>query len=235
MTISLDHVFICTAVNAPEAEALLAFGLIEGSSNVHPGQGTANRRFFFEGGFIELLWVANPLEAQSELTAPTRLWDRCSGSATHQNTRQTDQNIQNSQICPFGIGFSAIGEAAAPPPFESWAYHPRYLPADKSILFAKGTPLSEPELFYLSWPNPQTSSAIQPKQHKAPLQRMLSVSVGMPWVPNLSEAAQKAVSAGLLKFHTSAAYELVIDFQASEAVTLDLRQSLGLVLRGLMQ
>jgi Glyoxalase-like domain len=219
MTISLDHVFICTAINAPEAEALVAFGLIEGSSNVHPGQGTANRRFFFEGGFIELLWVANPLEAQSELTAPTRLWDRWSGSVSN-------------QVSPFGIGFSSTSEVAAPPPFESWAYHPRYLPADKSILFAKDTPLTEPEFFYLSWPNPQISSAMQPKQHKAPLQRMLSVSVGMPSVANLSAASQQAVSAGLLKFHTSAAYELVIDFQASEAVTLDLRATLGLVLRG---
>jgi hypothetical protein len=139
---------------------------------------------------------------------------------------------KNPQICPFGIGFSAAGEAAVPPPFESWAYHPRYLPADKSILFAKGTPLSEPELFYLSWPNPQSSAASQPKQHKAPLQRMLSVSVGMPSLDHLSAASHQAVSAGLLKFHTSAAYELVIDFQASEAVTLDLRATLGLVLRG---
>jgi hypothetical protein len=222
MTISLDHVFICAAINAPEAEALVAFGLVEGSSNVHPGQGTANRRFFFEDGFIELLWVANPLEVQSELTAPTRLWDRWSASVSH----------KNPQICPFGIGFSARGEVAVPPPFESWAYHPRYLPADKSILFAKDTPLTEPELFYLSWPNPQTSSAIQPKRHKAPLQRILSVSVGMPSLSNLSAAAQQATSAGLLKFHTSAVYELVIDFQASEAVTLDLRPALGLVLRG---
>jgi hypothetical protein len=226
MTISLDHVFICTAENAPEAEALLAMGLVEGSCNVHPGQGTANRRFFFEGGFIELLWVANLVEAQSVLTAPTRLWDRWSGSVNSQNTRQ------DAQICPFGIGFSANGDVAAPPPFESWSYHPRYLPADKSILFAKDTPLTEPELFYLSWPNPQTSSAAQPKQHKAPLQRMLSVSVGMPSVANLSAAAMQAMSAGLLKFHTSAAYELVIAFQASEAVTLDLRPSMGLVLRG---
>jgi Glyoxalase-like domain len=222
MTISLDHVFICTAFNAPEAEALVAFGLIEGSSNVHPGQGTTNRRFFFEGGFIELLWVANPLEAQSELTAPTRLWDRWYGSVSH----------KNPQICPFGIGFSARAEAAVPPPFESWAYHPRYLPADKSFLFAKDTPLSEPELFYLSWSNPQISSSTQPKQHKAPLQRMLSVSVGLPSLDHLSAASQQAVSAGLLKFHTSAAYELVVDFQANEVVTLDLRASLGLVLRG---
>lgn len=223
MTISLDHVFVCTAVNAPEAEALLAFGLVEGSSNVHPGQGTANRRFFFEGGFIELLWVANPLEALSELTAPTRLWDRWAGCVSNQ---------VSNQISPFGICFSATGEVALPAPFESWAYHPRYLPADKSIWFAKNMPLREPELFYLSWPNPQLSSASQPKQHKAPLQRMLSVSVGMPNVDNLSAAAQQAVNAGLLNFHTSAAHELVIDFQANEAVTLDFRPSLGLVLRG---
>jgi hypothetical protein len=232
MNISLDHVFSCAAINAPEAEALVAFGLIEGSSNVHPAQGTANRRFFFEGGFIELLWVANPLEAQSELTAPTRLWDRWSGSVTHQNTRQNNQNNQNIQICPFGIGFSATGKVAVPPPFESWTYHPHYLPADKSILFANDTPLSEPELFYLSWPNPKTSSSTQPKQHKAPLQRMLSVSVGMPSLTNLSAAAQQTANAGLLKFHTSAVYELVIDFQASEVVTLDLRATLGILLRG---
>ena len=143
MAISLDHVFICTAINAPEAEALVAFGLVEGSSNVHPGQGTANRRFFFEGGFIELLWVSNPLEAQSELTAPTRLWDRWAGCV-------------NKQISPFGIGFSASGDTPLPAPFESWAYHPRYLPADKSIFFAQNTPLSEPELFYLSWLNSAT-------------------------------------------------------------------------------
>jgi hypothetical protein len=112
MTILLDHVFICTTVNAPEAEALVAFGLIEGSSNVHPGQGTANRRFFFEGGFIELLWVINPLEAQNELTSPTRLWDRWAANA-------------NKQISPFGIGFSAIGDVPLPAPFESRVYHPR--------------------------------------------------------------------------------------------------------------
>ena len=221
MTISLDHVFICTSIGAREAEALVACGFVEGSSNVHPGQGTANRRFFFEGGFIELLWVDNPVEAQSELTAPTRLWDRWAGSVSN-------------QISPFGIGFSSTGETSeASPPFDAWAYHPRYLPADKSILFAKDTPLSEPELFYLSWPNPQLSSASQPKQHKSPLIRMLSVSVGMPSVNHLSAAAQAAVGAGLLTFHTSAAHELVIYFEANEAVTLDFRSTLGLVLQGL--
>ena len=53
---------------------LLAAGLAEGSPNTHPGQGTANRRFFFESGFLELLYVHDELEAQSDLSAPTQLW-----------------------------------------------------------------------------------------------------------------------------------------------------------------
>ena len=46
-TMHLDHIFIRARPGAPEAEALKAFGLTEGSPNRHPGQGTANRRFFF--------------------------------------------------------------------------------------------------------------------------------------------------------------------------------------------
>jgi hypothetical protein len=51
----IDHVFILCAEGAPEADAFLAAGLREGSSNTHPGQGTANRRFFFENFYVELL------------------------------------------------------------------------------------------------------------------------------------------------------------------------------------
>ncbi len=56
----LDHVFVCTARDAPEAERLRALGLVEGTSNVHHGQGTANRRFFFANAMLELLWVHDP-------------------------------------------------------------------------------------------------------------------------------------------------------------------------------
>jgi len=46
MPIELDHVFICTAPGAPCAEEIVQLGLHEGAPNQHPGQGTANRRFF---------------------------------------------------------------------------------------------------------------------------------------------------------------------------------------------
>jgi hypothetical protein len=52
--------------------ALIELGLEEGPRNVHPGQGTSNRRFFFEQNFLEFLWVHNEAEAQSSVTAPTQ-------------------------------------------------------------------------------------------------------------------------------------------------------------------
>jgi Glyoxalase-like domain len=73
----LDHAFIACAAGAPEADALLRLGFVEGSSNTHPGQGTANRRFFFDNFMLELLWISDPAEAQSERTRRTRLWERC--------------------------------------------------------------------------------------------------------------------------------------------------------------
>jgi hypothetical protein len=44
MQIELDHLFLCTAPGAPEAEKLVQFGLHEGPPNQHPDQGTACRR-----------------------------------------------------------------------------------------------------------------------------------------------------------------------------------------------
>jgi hypothetical protein len=55
MKVELDHVFICVDRWAPEAEQTAAFGLCERPSDVHPGQGTANRRFFFPNAMLELL------------------------------------------------------------------------------------------------------------------------------------------------------------------------------------
>jgi hypothetical protein len=89
MAFELDHIFICTSVNAPEAEQLVSFGLVEGTSQVHPGQGTANRRFFFKNMMLELLWVNSPIESQSSAIRPTHLWERRSGG--------------NSGVCPFGF------------------------------------------------------------------------------------------------------------------------------------
>jgi hypothetical protein len=73
MTVELDRAFVCTALDAPKADLLVAFGLAEGTPNTHPGQGTANRRFYFRNAMLELVWVRDEREARSPLVAPTRL------------------------------------------------------------------------------------------------------------------------------------------------------------------
>jgi hypothetical protein len=43
------------------------------NSNQHPEQGTANRRFDFANAMLELLWVSDARDAQSERTRRTLL------------------------------------------------------------------------------------------------------------------------------------------------------------------
>lgn len=50
---AIDHLFVCCAPGAPEADTLVGLGFHEGSGNTHPGQGTANRRFFFRNAYLE--------------------------------------------------------------------------------------------------------------------------------------------------------------------------------------
>lgn len=71
MKIELDHVFAFASRGAPETEQLIRFGLHEGHPNEHSGQGTSSRRFSFANSRIELLWVGEPQEAQSEATRRT--------------------------------------------------------------------------------------------------------------------------------------------------------------------
>lgn len=218
MSIVLDHVFICCDEFGPEAEALLNIGLLEGSRNVHPGQGTSNRRFFFHGGFIELLWVSNREEAQSSLTTPTKLWPRWVA--------------RKQGACPIGIAFSPAATDVPEPPFNAWTYRPIYLPPTKSILFAEDTTLQEPELFYMAWSNSQASSVSQPKEHPNGLIRLLAVSVGIPASTQLTASSIAVQSAGLLQFHTAIQYELKLSFESTQSVTFDLRPTLPLIMSG---
>jgi len=217
MTLGLDHIFVCTAPGAPETEALLDTGFVEGTSNIHPGQGTSNRRFFFAHGFLELLWVHDEAEARSALSAPTRLWQRWS-------QRGTDAN-------PFGICFSSPAPSDQPLPFDAWSYAPLYLPKEKRIYFAQDAALSEPELFALSWPQAVPAAVQQPKSHRLPLAAMHSVSIGLPEIENLSAPLRAARDAGLVHVHRSTAPELLLTFSSPHEIRVHL-PSLAITLIG---
>ena len=105
MSVAFDHAFICTRVGAPEARKLIEFGLREGTANRHPGQGTANRRFFFRNAMLELLWVEDAGEARSGQTHDTRLWERWSAAG--------------QEASPFGIILRPKDRSQSQIPFPS--------------------------------------------------------------------------------------------------------------------
>ncbi|MCP3943807.1 MAG: VOC family protein [Desulfobacteraceae bacterium] len=117
MGLELDHVFIFVSEGAPEAEVLLEFGFKEGEPNVHPGQGTSCRRFFFNNMMLELIWVSDFEEVKNELTKTTMLWERWSG--------------RHDNVSPFGIIVRSSDEEDL---FEGWEYKPDYLPEGLSFL-----------------------------------------------------------------------------------------------------
>ena len=213
MALRVHHVMIHTSLGAPEAQALLDAGLVEGSSNTHVGQGTANRRFFFESGFLELIWVHDEREARSALVAPTKLWDRWVERGRAANR--------------FGICFSSSEGADPMLPFPSWAYRPDYLSDDRCMRLAENLPLSEPEVFVLSWPQGQSSPGSEPTRHPLGLCEMRSVSVGLPDPSAVSNSLRAIRDAGLVGVHHSSAAELVIEFTSRNEVQRDI-PALGL-------
>jgi hypothetical protein len=212
----IDHVFVCCAEDAPEAEALLRLGFDEGPPNRHPGQGTACRRFVFANAYLELLWVEDPDEARSEAVRPTRLWDRWSRRA--------------GGVCPFGIVLRpAVGAPAdASPPFPAWRYAPSYMPPGFSIDVAEGTSLAEPEIFYIGL---QRGAALAraAQASRAP-NTLATVSVAGPQ-GSLSPPARALEAAGLVSFREAEGFSMELGLDAGDRGRADLRPELPLVLR----
>lgn len=217
MPLQLHHVYVCTSVGGAGAEDLVNAGLVEGTPNTHPGQGTANRRFFFESGFLELIWVHDEREAQSPLVAPTRLWDRWVERGGTAN--------------PFGLCFSSREGPGPVLPFSAWPYRPDYLSEGRCFLLADQQPLSEPEVFVLSWPQGQSPPDTEPKNHPLGLREMRGVSVGLADPASISGSLDAIRNAGLIEIHRSATPGLVIEFTSQRPFEIELH-ALGLMLVG---
>ena len=220
MSYELDHVFLWTDAGAPEADRLVAFGLTEGDPNVHPGQGTANRRFFFCNAFLELIWVADATEAQSDLVQPTQLWSRWQG--------------RRSIASPFGVCLRP-SQAAADIPFPAWEYRPPYLPDPLAIHVAEGVPLAEPWWFYLAFgrrPDDPAWPKRQPLAHAAGFHEITQVRIARPAAGRPSAVAAAVVKAGIVALSPGPEHLLELTFdEGSQSRTADFRPALPLVLR----
>jgi hypothetical protein len=217
MALALDHAFIMCSRGAPEGDSLVQRGFVEGSRNVHPGQGTANRRFFFENFMLELLWVDNPDDARSEHTRRTRLWERWEG--------------RNRSASPFGILFCSADDDDSPAPFPTWDYRPNYLPPGVAIEIAEGTTLEEPELFCMPSMRRDRPRRPEPTGH-AGIGNILGLTIGVRGIGKLSDASRAAQDAGLLRYRESDQPLLEVRCALASDSTIDLRPSLPLLFRG---
>jgi hypothetical protein len=215
MNIELDHIFVCCAVGAPEARLLTQRGLLEGSPNTHPGQGTANRRFFFTNAYLELFWVSDSAEAQRADVLPTQLWDRWSRRA--------------EGACPFGIVFRPRPDAMAEAPFPTWSYRPAYLSSGLAIEVGRGIALAEPQLFYLPFARHRDPRGREPTAHPAGIDRITGVSVTIRGDHARSDTLARAVDAGLLTIRAGSAYSVEVSFAGERRSPLDFRPDLPLV------
>jgi len=194
---------------------LLHLGFVEGSGNAHPGQGTANRRFFFDNFMLELLWVSDPGEVRNETTRGTRLWDRC--------------EREGPEVSPFGIIFRPSRSGPAEAPFPTWPYAPAYLPPGLAMQIADGTSLYEPELFYLPFMNRARVHSNEPTLHALPIRRIASLSIGVCRFDALSSASRAAERCGLLSYFESSQPVMNLSFEGTARMQFDLRPQLPLI------
>ena len=129
LAIELDHIFILTEASAPKADLLLEMGLIEGSNNTHPGQGTSNRRFFFQNTTLEFLYVHDVPETENGPAQGLRFQER---STSH-------------TASPFGLIMRTVTENNHIP-FIAWNYCPDYFANDMCFRVGENSNLLEEPL-----------------------------------------------------------------------------------------
>jgi hypothetical protein len=195
MQIELDHLFVCTASGAPEAEKLVQFGLHEGPPNQHPGQGTACRRFSFVNAMIELFWVSNATEAQSPSVRRTLLWERWSG--------------RQSNASPFGICVRPVHPQDTESPFPAWQYRPAYLPDPLSMQIGEAG-IDEPMWIHLSFMRRAQREAWF-TEHPNGVREITRLTLATPRLLR-SEASQRIIKSGVLETRIGATSLLEVEF-----------------------
>ena len=213
MRFELDHLFVCTAPGGPEAEKLVEFGLHEGPPNRHPGQGTANRRFAFVNAMIELLWVSDENEAQSERARRTLLWERWSG--------------REVQASPFGICLRPADSHSTEPPFPAWQYRPTYLP-DPLLMYIGDAGIEEPMWVYLDFMR-RSHREQQFHEHPTGVREITGLTLTTP-APLRSTASQRIVESRVLATRAGPKSLLEIGFDGNRHKQIvDFRPHLPLV------
>jgi hypothetical protein len=214
MAVEFDHIFICTDIGAPVADQLISLGLQEGSSRIHVGQGTTNRCFFFHNAMLELLWIHDHAEAQSEVIQRTRLWERWAG---------------RDQFCPLGICL----RSTEPVIFANWDYRPPYLPENLSIKIANNSEnIVEPMIFQTPFgqrPDQFSPAKAHLLNHPMGLQEITRVEIISPITTTVSPELQAVIDSNQIKLRHGADHGLELGFDnEKQGLRVDFRPVLPL-------
>jgi hypothetical protein len=165
MTIELDHFFILTDPGAPQANLLSGLGVIEGATNNHPGQGTANRRFFFSNSMLELIYIRDIDEAKSGPGSRLRFVERAASASAS----------------PFGLILRA-GPGMSGEAFPGWRYYPEYLEEGQYFHIGGNSELlAEPLCVFMPFHLPVSERQSQPVGSFATITEIrISVPVDRP-------------------------------------------------------
>ncbi len=154
---NIHHIFIFSEEHGQVADELVSFGLTEGSNRAHIGQGTSNRKFYFDNFYLEILWVHDQSEIKSELIKSTGLHDR--------------SNFKVNDFSPYGL--CVVNDESTNKLFEnSYKYQPQYFPDGITIEVLKNeNEPSLPWMFRLPFKG-QVKNENEPTVHKTQMKEL---------------------------------------------------------------
>lgn len=191
--LSLDHVFLAVSKGGPEVGPLEAAGFTEGAQNVHPGQGTACRRFFFGDRYLEFIWLENRAEAYSTTVLPTALGDRLGGAP----------GASRIGIC------IRLSPDQPVPPVATWPYRPAYLPPPFAIPMARSSDRRrEPLLFFV--PAGLGKTTTEP-DHPNGARSITDVAIVLPGAIRPSPELEWLTESGLVRIERGAEEALSVE------------------------
>jgi hypothetical protein len=153
---------------------------------VHPGQGTANRRFFFHNCMLELAYVHNPVETTQMPAQPLHFLERWEG--------------RGATTSPFGIILRHSPQYTGVFPFLGWHYQPVYMPDGLSVFVGDNSDRLD-EALVCSIPfggRPDMAEKRQPLQHPANFKEVSSVLNHTPAFHFMSATLQSVKQVGVL-------------------------------------
>lgn len=209
----IDHFF--AAVTGPDAVTgkLGEAGFVVSAVREHPGQGTASRGVFFENAYLELIWLADPTEAEAPAIERTRLRER------------TDPG---TGACPFGIGFRGARGEAGVNRFRTWDYRPPYVPDGMAIEVGLNSEnVAEPLLFVLPWSTgPAWDAPVHPNGTRRVTRLSLTLEAGPP-----STELTAVMQAGLVNIQVGGEYLMDVELdQGGSGTATDFRPVIPLLI-----